>query len=100
MLKQIVVHEVVIALRIVSRQTHVFIQVEGDDFGEIHLTCLVSADQLSVYAYGRATCSKAEDAMPLSGSLAVNGFNHTVCQQHRKITVVSDDDRRDAFQYS
>ena len=60
MVKEIVVHEVPVALVVLVRQTEVLIHIKGDDVGEGDLPGLVHAHQLPVHADRGGSCRKAE----------------------------------------
>lgn len=63
MLEEVFPHEVVIALRVGGRQSHVFVEVEGDDFGEVELTAAVAFDEAAVEAQRGASGGKAQHAV-------------------------------------
>ena len=59
-LEQILPHEVVVALIVFRRQTHVLVQVERGDLGEIQTLFLVHPDQLFVQAQRGAARGQTE----------------------------------------
>src|SRR5699024_7451666 len=67
--KEMLVHEMPVALRIVPLQAPVFVQVHGGHFGEIQVALLVPVDQLVVDAEGGAAGGQAEYAGGLHGDL-------------------------------
>ena len=61
MIKEIVMHEVPVALVMLVGQTEIFIHVEGHDILKADLACLVHADKLLVNADGRGACGQTKD---------------------------------------
>ena len=59
-LEQILVHEVVVALRMPLRQTHVLVQVEGGDLREIQALILVESHQFLIQPQRGGAGSQAQ----------------------------------------
>ena len=55
MLEQVIVHEIVVTLRIVPRQPHIFIQIERGHLRKIEAFFTVHPDELLVEADGSAS---------------------------------------------
>ena len=60
MFEQILMHEVPVALVMITRQAEVFVHVEGNDIGEGYLSFLVQSDQFAVDTDRRRTCRKTQ----------------------------------------
>ena len=67
--KQLGLHEGVVAGFVFDVQTHVFVQVVADAFGEVQNAFLVPGDQLLVAADGGRTGGKAQNGVGLAGDL-------------------------------
>ena len=61
--KEIVVHEAPVALGILTRQTAVFVQVDGGHFRKVHVALVVPVDQLLIGAHGGAAGGQAQHAV-------------------------------------
>jgi hypothetical protein len=80
--------------------TVVLIEIEGHDLGERNLACPVSADELAVYADGRASRSEAEDAEVLACNLALDGAYNAVGQQDGEVVGIVDNDGSQTFPFA
>src|SRR3989338_9063712 len=65
MAEKMMPHEIVIALRMVLRQSHILVHVERDDVFERDFPLLVKTDQVLVRADGRRTRRQSEDIRPV-----------------------------------
>ena len=72
MVKQIVVHEVVIALVVLPGQAQVFIQVHRAHTGKIHIALVVPVHQLHIRAHRAGTGGQAQHAVRLQDDLGRN----------------------------
>ena len=63
MIEEMLVHEVVVALGIVVRDTKVLVEVIRADLGEVDIALLVPIDKLVIGANGRIARSKAQNTV-------------------------------------
>lgn len=68
-IEQVLLHEVVVALRVVVRQAAVLIQVVRADLGEIKVAGLVGLDEVLIGPNGRGTGGQAENASGVHNDL-------------------------------
>ena len=64
--EEIVVHEIPVALFVLTRQSHVFVHVERDNIAEGHLARLVHLNEFLIDADRRGSCGKAQNERPES----------------------------------
>jgi len=69
MIEQVGAHEVGIALVVILGQTHVLVQVDGSDLGEVQLAGLILGDQLLVGTNRAGTGSQTQNAVGLQMDL-------------------------------
>ena len=67
--EEVVVHEAVVALRVIFRQADVLVHVEGDHVLEAHFTGLVQLDQALVGIERSATGGQAQYERAIAGRL-------------------------------
>lgn len=65
MVEQVMPHEISIALIVVSRQTHILIQVHSLYLRKVHIALFVPLDQLLINANGAAAGSQAQNGVGL-----------------------------------
>ena len=92
--EQVLVHEAVVAFRVLDRQADVFVHVEGDDVPEGKLAGLVHADQLGVGLDRGGAGREAEDeGFGGPGGFRTDRIRDVACgPQGRLMLVVSDND--------
>ena len=69
MVKQMVVHEIAIALIVIGGDGVVFIQIDGADSGEIQLAGLILLDQAGIHTLGGGAGGKTQHAVGLERDL-------------------------------
>ncbi|MNG16260.1 hypothetical protein D3C84_1001540 [compost metagenome] len=69
MVEEVVVHEAVVALRVLGRQTHVLVHVEADHVLEAHFAGLVQLDQALVGRQRGAAGRQAQHEGAIAGRL-------------------------------
>ena len=72
MIEEMLIHEVVVALGIVVRDTKVLVEVIRADLGEVDIALLVPIDKLVIGANGRIARSKAQNTVGLEDNLSRN----------------------------
>ena len=65
MIEEMLIHEVVVALGVVVRDTKVLVEVIRADLGKVNIALLVPIDKLVIGANGRIARSKAQNTVGL-----------------------------------
>ena len=77
MVEQIGTHKVGIALVVILAQTHIFVQIDGLDPGEVHLTVFIFLDEHLIGANGAAAGGQTQNTVGLqcyNGSDDITGL--------------------------
>jgi hypothetical protein len=87
--EEMLVHEIVVALRMVHRQTDVFVEIERRHPREIELLLLVQPHELLIQTEGRGTRRHAEHGV----RLGVEQFRDDLCRDlaHMRVVSLNDD---------
>ena len=93
MLEQVLVHESVITLRVITCKINVLIHIEGFHVAETHAAFTVKFDQLPVRAQRGASGGKAQHEVAVrSGLVPVDAVTNVLCSPRADVVIMVEDD--------